>query len=308
MKTSITFAFTSIAVMALLPANAQFSDNFEINSSANYTITQDPDALATFAYDYSVLGIPSAPHSAGGTTLGLRLEANNGDATAAAAAISLSPTGKSFTGNFRITFDMWMNANGPFPGGGAGSTEFLTAGVGTAGNTVHKSSGTADGTWFAVDGEGGSGVDYRAYLGTVLQGTATGDYTAGSSAATDAYYTSKFPGQSAPALQQANYPQQTGTIIDGAVGFGWHTVDIDKNGNDVTWSIDGYSIATVTGATFNGDNITIGYWDPFGSISDNPTLSFGLVDNLSVSVVPEPSTCLLGALAAGLFALRRRKK
>jgi hypothetical protein len=302
--TSAMVGFLSYTTSAQL-----YSDTFDTDTSANYTISKDTDSSATFAYDYSVLGIPRAPHSTGGTTMGLRLEANNGDLTGAIAGISLSPIGRSFTVDYHLRFDMWVNANGPFPAGGTGSSQMVTAGVGTAGTSIHKPSGTADGTWFAVDGDGQAVTDYRVYLGTTSQAPASGYFAAGTAAtarsAADPYYASKFPGQSPPALQQANYAQQTGTLIDGAVGFGWHVVDIAKIGTTVTWSIDGYTIATVTSAAFNGDNITIGYLDPLPSISDNPALSFGLIDNLQV--VPEPTFIALSCLGAGALLLFRRR-
>ena len=105
------------------------------------------------------MGIPSAPNSTGGTTKGLKLEANM--TLGVVAALSLSPIGQSFSGNYRLHFDMWINANGLFPAGGNGSTEGLTAGVGTAGNRVewNGSGTTADGVWFLVDGEGGAGLN-----------------------------------------------------------------------------------------------------------------------------------------------------
>lgn len=298
-----------------LPTSAQnlFFDNLDLDTSANYTVSSDADTLATFAYNYSALGIPSAPNSAGGSTIGLKLEANNGDTTAAAAAIGVSPAGRTFTGDIYLRFDMWINANGPFPGGGVGSTEFVTAGVGTVGNTIHKSSGNADGTWSGVDGEGGSGIDYRIYLGTGLQTPDAGFYAAGTAAdarsAANSYYTGRFPGQAPPQFQQTNFPQQTGNVKDGSVGFAWHQVEIAKLGSGVTWSIDGTLIGNVPSATLSGDNVFVGFWDAFTSISDNPALSFGLIDNLRVvQAVPEPNTVALGSIAAiGFFAVRRRK-
>ena len=69
---------------AIPAASAQivFTDNFDLNSSLGYTITADPDTNATFAFNYSALGIPSAPNSIGGTTLGLKLEATRGPVNA----------------------------------------------------------------------------------------------------------------------------------------------------------------------------------------------------------------------------------
>src|SRR5206468_11590201 len=139
-------------------------------------------------------------------------------------------------GDYKLRFDMWINANGPFPGGGTGSSQFITAGVGTAGNRVQwtGTNTTADGVWFSVDGEGQAGdtsttSDFNAFAGTTLQAVATGVYTAGT--ASDArgngnpYYASQFPGgQMAPPLQQTTYAQQTGALAVGTVGFVWRNV------------------------------------------------------------------------------------
>jgi PEP-CTERM motif-containing protein len=305
-------------------AQVLFSDNFDLDTSANWTINQtSTDTAATFAYDYSAMGIPSAPNSIGGTTLGLKLEANN-IAPASGEAISVSPIGQSFTGDYSLRFDMWININGPFPGGGAGSTLYLSAGIGTTGTNAQwtGAGSTADGAWFAVDGEGGAAAatsaDFRAHRSGALQTVGSGTYAAGATGNprdnTNAYYTATFPGgQTAPASQIAAYPgpgagtNQTGALAIGTVGFAWRDVVITKLGNDVIWSIDGLTIATLTNAVLAGDNIFVGFYDIFTtSITDNPAVSFGVVDNLRV--VPEPSTVALGAVgAASLLLLRRRK-
>src|SRR5688572_21080125 len=111
-------------------AQTLFSDNFD-SAGGLYTINQDPDAEVLFTYDYSAVGIPSAPNSTGGTTLGVRFRANHGDLTLGAQAINISPTGQTFSGDYSLRFDLWINPNGPFPAGGGGSTQFGTAGVGT---------------------------------------------------------------------------------------------------------------------------------------------------------------------------------
>jgi hypothetical protein len=72
------------------------------------------------------------------------------------AAVSLSPLNENFAGDYRLRFDAWINANGPFPLGGTGSSEHLTSGGGTTGTRVQwtGAGSSADGVWFAVDGEG----------------------------------------------------------------------------------------------------------------------------------------------------------
>ncbi len=286
-----------VMTLTVYPAqHTVFLDDFETNSAARWRVNKSStDTRVTFHYDYAGMGIASAPHAAGGTTRGLRMEANM--AAGATAALSLSPLGQSFSGDYRVRFDLWMNANGPFPEGGAGSSQHATAGVGTLGNRAQwtGSGSSADGYWFAVDGEGqagdtstGSG-DFCAYAGTSLQSAGSGVYAAGTESNAkgnlNAYYVGAFPGgATAPALQQANYPHQTGVLADGAVGFVWREVIVARRGNAVDWAIDGIRLATMTNATFSGSNVFVGYWDMFTSLTDNTNLSFGLVDNVRVEV------------------------
>ena len=182
MTTMKTPAFTVLAASLLtstsLRAQQLFSDRFDSDTSANYTtITSSADTDLEFAYDYSELGIPTAPNTPDGTTLGLRMAANIAD-PGAPEAITLA-TVQQFTGDFSVSFDMWINANGPFPLGGAGSTEFVTAGVGGDGLTANLGGNTGIGGWIAVNGEGGSTRDYRLYKFENEQFPASGQYVSG---------------------------------------------------------------------------------------------------------------------------------
>ena len=278
---------SSVAVLTINPLfTPVFADNFDTNSSANWTLNQSTNnnTRVSFVYNYSGYGIPSAPNSVGGTTKGVKFEANY--TGAGVAALNISPIGQSFGGNYRLHYDLWINANGPFPAGGTGSTQLQTAGLGTTGNKVQWNAGTADGVFFAIDGEGqatDTSPDIRAYVGTALQNTNTGIYVGGTNTTirrcSDPFYSNVFPGgQSAPAAQA-----QSGTLASGTIGFAWRDVVINKTGNVIEWFIDGLKICSVTN-TLTGSNIFIGYWDPFTSLSDNTNLSFGLVDNLRVEV------------------------
>src|SRR5258705_12981239 len=107
----------SLAVCPLI-ANSQilFSDNFDSTPSTtvtasglsgSYNVTmQSTDNRVIFGYDYSVanLGIPSAPHSTGGTQIGARFDANR--TLGVISALAISPT-TTFAGDFILRFDMW---------------------------------------------------------------------------------------------------------------------------------------------------------------------------------------------------------
>jgi GH25 family lysozyme M1 (1,4-beta-N-acetylmuramidase) len=284
-------ATSSIVSLTVYPIQTTvFSDNFDTNSAANWLVNKSSsDNSVTFNFDYSTLGIPSAPHSTGGTTLGVQMKANL--SLGVVAALSISPTNQSFSGDYRLHFDGWINVNGPLPGG-PGSTEFLTAGLGTAGNRTEwtGSGSTADGFYFSADGDGGVSAgsttfgDYSGYAGTTWKNAASGIYAAGLLDNASIYYTTAFPGQSAPSLQKTNYPQQTGTLNGGTFGLAWHDVIVSRRGSTVDWAIDGIRIATITNASFTASNVCVGFWDPFASLSSNNVINFGLVDNVRVEV------------------------
>ena len=272
-----------------------FWDNFDANTTASWAMNRSStDCRVTFNYSHAADGIPAAPNSAGGTTRAVKFEANVSQGVAA--AINISPVGRSFSGDYRLRFDLWMNQNGPFPAGGNGSTQHGTAGIGTAGDRVQwtAAGSTADGQWFAVDGEGQASDtsttalnDFGAFSGTTYHAAASGVYTAGTASDTrgngHAYYTGAFQGgQTAPAAQQSAYPQQTGGLAVGTVGFAWRDVVISKTGSMVEWFVDGLKLATINGANFTANNIFIGLWDSFNSLSDNTNLSFALFDNVRV--------------------------
>src|SRR5204862_5673109 len=140
-----------------------------------------PDYTADWAYDYGAIPytftnatamIPAAPNSPDGSTKGLRFTVNNNDTNAATAAVSAYPKLQSFSNNFALKFDLWINYPGS-AGGSIGSTEHAIFGInhlGTQVNWAAPSAASADGIRFGVDGEGGESKDYRAYLGN-LSGT-----------------------------------------------------------------------------------------------------------------------------------------
>jgi GH25 family lysozyme M1 (1,4-beta-N-acetylmuramidase) len=280
-----------VSLLVYPPQATVFADDFDSDTATNWIVnTSSSDNAVAFNFDYSRLGIPSAPHSNGGTTRGVQLKANL--TKGVCAALSISPTNQSFSGDYRLHFDAWINVNGPFPGGGASSTEFLTAGIGTSGKRVEWTTNlSADGYYFSADGDGGvSGTsttfgDYAGYIGANWQNAASGIYTAGSLDNAGAYYTTAFPaGLAAPALQQSGYPQQTGDLSAGTFGFAWHDVIVSRRGSTVNWAVDGILFATISNATLTASNVFVGYWDPFASSTDNTNLSFGLVDNVRVEV------------------------
>lgn len=315
--------FCCLAALSLLGSNAGASplyvQDFDVDDSANWTVNKGPattDEAHNFFFDYSTAGIPAAPNSAGGSTRGVKLQANQ--SSGVFGGVSVSPTGLALPSTYRLTFDWWANFNGPAPAGGSGSTQLGTFGVGTSGTTPQWPGGAQDSIWFGGTTDGNSSSDWRAYSPTAATSytAASGVYAAGTGTSPDArnhshpYYAS-FGGVAAPAAQTLLFPQQTGSSLVGSAPFEWHQVEILKTAATVTWTVDGLLIATVPAGhdtVLTGENIFFGHSDTNATSStdvNDVNLLFTLFDN--VVVTPEPASLSLLALSAlGLLVRGRR--
>ncbi len=309
------------AVAVVTPSFGQvvFNRNFDADDTANWAVngsSATSDFAADFYFDYSTVGVPSAPNS-GGTTRGVRLQANQ--SSGVFGGLSVSPLGQSFSGDYALTFDMWLSFNGPAPGGGSGSTQLGGGGVGTSGTVAQWPGGAQDSIWFAATTDGNSSSDWRAYSPSAATSynAASGVYAAGTGTSPDARnhnhpYYAGIGNVAAPAAQLALFPQQTGNTLVGSAGWAWHEVSILKSGGTVTWTVDGLLIATINAnddTANTGENILLMYSDTNATSSTDPNdvnLLFGLFDNVRVTLVPEPSSLALVGLGA-LALLRRRK-
>ncbi len=304
MKMRTLVLLTAVSMAAGVQASI-FSDPMESGSS--WTVNSDADTTHTFGWDYSTVGIPSAPNSGDSSTLGLRFGANTAAGTAS--EINAVVSGLSMSGNYAVSFDFWINVNGPFPGGGSGSTEFIGGGIGMNGSATGR-----NGSSIMITGEGGSSRDWRLYKNDGEQFFASGQYNPalGSNNGADPLLSATFPGQQAPALQQSTYAQQTGTLGDGAAGFGWHEmlITVDSDAETAKFEVDGLWVGTVdnkNGGTVADVTGRVGviYADLFSSVSDNSDLSFGVIDNFTVAI-PEPaSVCLIALVSGGIYFSRR---
>lgn len=294
------------------------SDNLDSNTSANWFIaTNKNDSRATWAFDYSLRadksgpGVPQNPFYTA-STKALKLEANISSGFAID-VITLSPKSINISGDFQLRFDAWHNFTGPAPGGGTGSTEFMTAGICSPGNVLTWPTNSLNsGVFVAQDSDGGVAAvnaitpDYGIYTNAnsttaaKLVTTNTQCYAAVNSGSTpstwhgNSYYTnvSGVPATSIPTTETQSImtgaANQTGTEVTGAFAFKWHEVILKKTGSgtgttNISWYIDGSRIASVTNAftPANGTNISIGYFDAFGSVAAT-NFEFGLFSNLKV--------------------------
>jgi hypothetical protein len=305
------FFATVLAATLPLAASAQlFTENFDVDNTANWVVNGGPsDENADFFFDYSTYGIPSAPGS-GGTTRGLRMEANV--SSGIFGGFSVSPLGQSFVGDYIVRAQVWMNFVGPAPVGGSGSTQLGGLGVGTAGATPQWPGGTQDSVWFATTTDGNSAADWRAYSSAAPTSYPDGNpvYFATTRNASNAYYSGFFPGGTVPAAQTALFPAtQTGTSLTGTIAFGWHDSVVVVESGFATWSVDGLPIAQVdlSTVTLGGSNIHFIYSDiNTSSTTNTDRLNFMVVDNVVVAV-PEPGTMIALGLGAAVLLRRRRR-
>ena len=288
-----------------------YSEDFNVDNTSNWTIN-DPgvtDITVDFFYDYSAIGVQSAPNGSG--TRGLKMTANNRDGIFG--GFSVSPTGQSFAGDYIVTFDMWCNYVGPLGPGGSGTTQLSMMGIGTAGNVaVWPGSDPKESVMFATSLDGGSSADFRVYSSDFPFAHPNGDpvYAApgGDRNGSNAYYAT-MGGESAPAAQLALFPGQTGVTDSGEPSFAWREITIDVNNDVARWLIDGLLIASIdmTDLTLGGGNILFGHSDTNNTSSTDPNrilLNATLIDN--IKVVPEPGSLALVALG-GFVLLRRRR-
>lgn len=334
-----SFDFATAQVLFSDSFNTNSSGAWTINNAPAANAHQQE---ATFAWDYSTFGIPAAPGSGDTLGLRLKANIPGSAAAPVTtrpvqvlSGLSLSPTGKDFGANYQLSFHVWANYFGSPNAAGLGDnvgsqggthnvlaavgtsgTVPLVAGQGLAGATAPVASGAnMDGIAFANSNDGGLFDDVRVFIkANVPAATSTGVYAAGTAAGgvntaanplnnKHEFYTSKFPSQTAPAVQSgiaaAEYGLDASDVMAGQTeagtfGFVWHKVDIIKSGGTVTWKINDnvFSTVDVSALTLGGNNIAIGQSDVNTSTARHPAMVFTVYDNLVVTALPSPG--LLG--------------
>lgn len=346
-----------LAAAAPGAAHAQvlFSDDFTnaTTSGANYNIFQtmtatsngSPTSDATFAYDYSALGIPVAPHSTDGQTLGLRLRVDNlansasgytvGAITVATKNLDLTSTNATA---YTVQADVWGNFIGSGTSvavSGSNGTTAAAMGLGTAGTGLQSITNNDGILAYALhDGAAGatnntqSGA-YRMYNKTTTYTdnsyyAATTDGTFGPRDSRNSFYTRLFPSQAPPA-KQSDTSQPTGSATQGGmttagnIGFAWHTFTLTQTGVSVVWAIDGTTIATVQNSSIvgnlGGTQVSLNAIDTGtggSSVVLNQLYNADIWDNLTVTQiapVPEPAgMTLVGFAGVAAWARYRRRR
>ncbi|HZZ43280.1 MAG TPA: dockerin type I repeat-containing protein [Tepidisphaeraceae bacterium] len=310
-RLSRSLALLGLAVAAthVRASNVVYSENFDVDDTANWAFTPSSATTgdgpndnigsdANFHFDYSTVGIPSAPGSTAGSTTGMKFVANL-PGTGIFSGVTLSPNGQSFNfaaNDYKISGQVWLNYYG---GTTSGTTEEVMMGVGAAPGSDQFVGDNLTSVQFAASTDGDTASDYRAYktpwplegptesapgtpaVGRVQQGesgvyasdptgSVAGAGSGGDLDSANAYYSTLFPaGTAPPAAQQALFPNQVGvTTAAGVTAFAWHTWSIQTThgGGAITFSIDGNAIATIQGGTINpytlsGNDFYVGMYD-----------------------------------------------
>lgn len=286
-------------VVLATSANAQTLFSNSADSMSDFTVVSQTDSSAVVVnYGNMTIGaanfsIAEAPNSVGGgATTGILLQSNKGDTTAAVSAINviLGASPMSFTGHYILSYDLYMGVPVPAVGNG---TEFNLYGVGrsTVGSAFGRNNRTTagQGTWGWVDGDGGNGT-----------GTTSGDFAIRKGV--DSNNLAQVDNLDAIAQSTFAAPPYAAA---GTPGNGWTKVDVEVDNGTVNVSFNGVQFFSQT--TSLGDGMAwFGYEDPFSSISTDPDHNWGLVDNITVTAVPEPASLTLLGLGALAF-LKKRK-
>ncbi len=282
---------TNIPAMLQVNTNAfplLFSDTLATDTSANWNFfagSDDnvPDYTTNWAFNYGVIPytfngktylIPPAPNSTGGSTTGVRFTVN--DANGVNAAVNIYPKGQSFSGNFALKFDMWLNHPGGALGtGGSGTTEYAICGIDHLGTEINwdatNSPPSTDGNWFGVDGDGGANSDYLAFVGNLsgMQTQLTSTSGLVSSNHTNPTYEALFP--------------TTRFETIGVPGKSWVAGEIDQTNGIITWKMNGTIIAQRNNiSSFTSGDIMLGYMDIFPSIASPLADAYLLYNNVRV--------------------------
>jgi hypothetical protein len=259
------------------PETVLWSDNLQTDTSANWTqlyaAAPDPtvDDTVTWAYDYTAVLAPPAPHS-GADTHGLYMTVNKGDAIAASAALNFYPNGQSFSGNYALRFDMFLIENDT-----VSTTEYNLFGINHSGtmtnwyrnstttfNGVGATGWNFDGLFYSVESDGAGLGDYVGYSSPTTAGNNPTPITAGVNAST---LTGIFK---APPWTPGASGGGAAANVYGSVTPIWADVELKQVNGVIYWSINHTLIFAYTNTTaYKSGNIMLGYEDGYDSIGSS---------------------------------------
>jgi hypothetical protein len=268
------------------PETPVFTENFNVDTASNnwavmfWASNNIPDYSVDWAFDYSTLGIPAAPGSAGADTRGVRVTVNKTEPTGGgAAAVNLYPTNRTFSGDYALRFDLYLQYNTP------ATTEHALAGINHSGlltNRVNRSdvpgnsARGADGIWVAIENDGSANREWGAYTSTNA-GSQPHLITNRTAAAVASLVTS-------PPYSVAGSPGNNISTANKA----WADVELSQVGDTVTLRVNKNLIYRITNTFgFNSGTIMIGHNDQFDSVGSTDT--FAIFDNVRVISLGSPT-------------------
>jgi hypothetical protein len=254
------------------PGTVLFSDDFETDSSAKYDVLFKAadgveDYSVDWAYDYSQDGIPSAPHSATGTTKGVRLHVNK-DANGSPAAVNLFVKGTNFTGDFALRADVYMSIGED----AGGTTEHALAGINHSGNNALGDGFSGiDGLWFAIDADGANLLGFDFY--------GTTDSSNPTKTRSNTEFAWAFP--SPPYAYEGVPSNSTNRNTGEGVGGIWADVEVRQQAGVITFKVNNTTIFTFPNTyAYKSGKAMIGHNDQYASIGSMD--NYSLWDNVRV--------------------------
>ncbi len=239
----LSFAALIIFSDSLSAQTVLFEENFDDGSAADRwsVTTNDGTNNLDFAFDYITSGIEAAPNGGGNC---LKLESNTDEANTTPSIIVVTPTDETFSGNYIISFDMWMNY------GTSGTTEYSYFGV--------KNLTDQTGAQFKITGDNGATNDFNAFVdGSLISTDEAG-----------VYYNSSRNGLDYNAFYDGADP-----------AFEWLEVVLEVSASTVVFKLNGNVAITAPATTVNG-NLVLGYEDLFSSYGGVD--AYILFDNIKV--------------------------
>ncbi|MEL6427692.1 MAG: hypothetical protein AAFR54_00850 [Planctomycetota bacterium] len=278
---STALVAASVVLAAQSSAQVVISDDFETDTSANYTRVDDGifDGTTTFAFDYVTAGFPLAPRSGMGDTGGLFMSAN--DTLNAVDGFTLFHNTPVNADIYRLDVDVYMGV--PATGGGFGTTEHAHVGVGSDASTWNQLflPISGDGAYIAFDGDGDVLSDFRWFRDP--DNTPAGETDNTTLPNSHPSYLGNGSNNTGPFFQSL-FPSPP-SIVSGVPGGIWTTVtiEVDNLAGQIAFSFDGQ-------LTFLGDYE--GRFDGFTSLgladtfsSEGPAETITIYDNFTVEII-----------------------
>lgn len=253
-------------------ASVRWSAPIELKENAGINF----DGNANYAFDYGLLGIPSAPNSVSSTTTGLFLEANTSEQTAAdeGESIGVLPLGFTLpTTDYAIRADLYLFNNQDL-----GSTEYATLGTHHQGtnNLPHRFSlNSGDGLAWQFDSDGLSVTDLFRYESVV--GLSSSENSLGG-------------WEDIPNGSISNVP--TGDATNLGIQNQWVEIEISSIAGIIEFSINGFVIDSYdnTAEDFDAGTLLLAHSDPFNSVSLDNAAGFSngsIFDNVIVTAISD---------------------